>query len=263
MNVLFFQLNFATSFLDCSLIYGTSQNISDSIRAGHGGALKTSQIGDQSYLPIDKESECFNSSAGFCFKSGDLRTDLHPGLGLMQTLGLRVHNYCARRLSRLNPGWSDDRVFEETRRLTGAIFQHITYTEYLPIVLGWRFMFDYGVLPPTKGYSYDYDETLKPWTYGEWTAAAFRLHSSVYGKIALVNSSYAGPERVVKLEDHYNSAAIFRNPAHFDKLVRGYIWTRQRRVDQFYDEAVRRRLDAQILADFDSSGFFCRSAKCC
>jgi hypothetical protein len=151
---------------------------------------------------------------------------------------MRVHNYVATRLGRLNPNWSDDQLFEECRRITVAIFQHITYTEYLPVVLGWRFMVDYGILPPTKGYSYDYNDRTIPWTYAEWTAAAFRLHSSVYGKIALVNSSYAGPEKVVKLEDHYNSAALYSNPANFDKVVRGYIWTRQRRVDEFYDESV-------------------------
>lgn len=156
---------------------------------------------------------------------------------MIQTVAMRVHNYVAKRISRLNPGWNDDFVFEESRRVTVAIFQHITYTEYLPIVLGWRFMLDYGLLPPTKGYSYDYSDKVVPWTYGEWTAAAFRLHSSVYGKIALVNASYY-PEKVVRLEEHFNSAILYRNPANFDKIVRGYIWARQRRIDEYYDESV-------------------------
>lgn len=104
-----------TSFLDCSLIYGPSRNLSEELRAKQHGLLKTTTIGDQEYLPIDKEAECFKPSADFCFKSGDFRTDLHPGILLMQTLGLRVHNYCARRLGRINPYWSDDKLFEECR----------------------------------------------------------------------------------------------------------------------------------------------------
>lgn len=231
------KLNYATSFLDCSLIYGTSKNLSTELRTGSYGQLKTTQVGDQAYLPIDKEAECFKPSADFCFKSGDLRTTLHPGLTLLQTVGMRFHNFCAQRLAKMNKHWSDDRLFEECRRITIAVFQHITYTEYLPLVLGWKFMYDYGILPPTRGYSYDYNERTNPWTLAEWTAAAFRLHSSVYGTIALVNSTYQ-PERFERLDHHYNSALLYKNPNNFDKLVRGYIWARQRRVDEYYDDAV-------------------------
>jgi len=231
------QLNHQTSYLDCSLVYGTSRNESLDLRTGKYGLLKTSTVGDQSYLPLDKDAECFNSSQGFCFKSGDLRTTLHPGVTVMQTIALRLHNVCAKKLAAVNYYWDDERIFQECRKITIAVFQHLTYAEYLPTILGWRFMYDYGILPPTKGYSYDYDEQLNPWTYAEFTAAAFRLHSSVYGKIALVNDQYK-PEKVVLLEHHYNNAILFKTPSNFDKLVRGYVWASQRKIDQYYDEAV-------------------------
>lgn len=231
------QLNHQTSYLDCSLVYGTSHNDSMDLRVGKYGQMKTSQVGDQSYLPLDKEAECFNSSQGFCFKSGDLRTTLHPGVTVMQTIALRFHNICAKKLAATSPYMNDEKIYQECRRVTIAVFQHITYSEYLPIVLGWKFMYDYGILPPTKGYSYDYNEQINPWTYAEFTAAAFRLHSSVYGKIALVDEYYK-PEKVVKLEHHFNSAILFKTPSNFDKLVRGYIWSAQRKIDQYYDNAV-------------------------
>jgi peroxidase len=207
------------------------------LRTGKGGLLTTTQVGDQAYLPVDKEAECFKVSADFCFKSGDLRTTLHPGVTAMQTIALRFHNLCATELGKLSPYWGDDKLFEECRRITIAVFQHITYTEYLPMVLGWRFMYDYGLLPPTKGYSYEYDDKTVPWTYSEFTAAAFRLHSSIYGKIILADEAYK-PEKVLKLEHHYNSAMIYKNPANFDKVVRGYVWASQQKIDQYYDESV-------------------------
>jgi len=196
-----------------------------------------SKVGDQYYLPQDKDAECFNSSMGFCFGSGDFRTTIQPGITLIQIISARYHNYCAKKLQYLNPHWNDEKLYQEARRISIAVFQHLAYTEYLPILLGWRFMYEYGILPTTHGYSYDYDEYAKPWVYAEFSGAAFRLHSSIYGKIALANEHYQ-TEYEVPLEKHYNSAILYKNPHNFEKLLRGYIGTAKRKQDEYYDPAV-------------------------
>jgi len=234
-------INFQTSHLDLSLQYGRSLNSSHNLRAHKGGLVKMSKVGNQYYLPVDKQAECFNSSMSFCFSSGDPRTTIHPGMTMIQIIFHRLHNYIAKKLIAVNPYYSDEECYQEARRLNIAVFQHIVYTEYLPTLLGWKFMYDYGMLPSSQGYSYDYDENTVPCVFAEFSGAAFRLHTSVYGKIVLANENY-GAEMELPLENYYNSAILYRNPNNFDKILRGYIATSKRKHDEYYDPAITEKL---------------------
>ena len=67
---------------------------------------------------------------------GDGRVNEQPQLAAMHTVWAREHNRIVEQLAGINPGWDDERLFQEARRIVGAEMQHITFKEFLPILLG-------------------------------------------------------------------------------------------------------------------------------
>uniref|UniRef100_A0A182F4S5 Uncharacterized protein n=1 Tax=Anopheles albimanus TaxID=7167 RepID=A0A182F4S5_ANOAL len=103
------QMNAASGFLDGSGLYGTTEKEIHALRTFLGGKVDT----------------------GACLRCQE------PGaIGALHTVLLKEHNRVADQLAHLNPEWSDTTLFYETRRIVMAQIQHITYNEFLPIVLG-------------------------------------------------------------------------------------------------------------------------------
>ncbi len=80
----------------------------------------------------------------------------------MHTLFVREHNRIARELQIINPQWSDEVLYQESRRILNAQWQHITYNEFLPILLGPTYMDIYGLWPLNSGFSNDYRSDFDP-----------------------------------------------------------------------------------------------------
>lgn len=67
-------------------------------------------------------------------------------LTCMHTLMAREHNRIAKTLIQINPHWDDETLYQEARRIVIALIQHITYNEFLPILLGKDVMEKFGLL---------------------------------------------------------------------------------------------------------------------
>lgn len=144
------QMNQNTHFLDASQIYGSDLDDAADLRTFKGGFLKvTPQKGhhELDLLPPDNNAEmdCSLSKAVTgvepppevkCFKAGDFRSNENPDLAVTHTVFLRQHNKLAAELGYLNPHWEDERIYQEARRIVTAQMQHITYNEWLPVILG-------------------------------------------------------------------------------------------------------------------------------
>lgn len=104
---------------------------------------------------------------------------------------LRFHNYVAETLSQLNPQWSDELLFQEARKLVGGLIQHITYREFLPVLLGAEVMdlFELNVL--SKGYYEEYDVRADPTVANSFATAAYRFgHSLVQNSFVRTDSKH-------------------------------------------------------------------------
>ena len=69
-------------------------------------------------------------------KFGDSRGDVHPAVTVMHTVFHRLHNDLAVRLSEVNPHWNDEKLYQEARKIVGALFQHVVYSQFMDAMLG-------------------------------------------------------------------------------------------------------------------------------
>lgn len=116
----------------------------------------------------------------YCFDAGDPRSNEQISLATIHTMFMREHNRVARELSYINPYWNDERLFQEARQIVVAQLQHITFNEFLPLVVGKEKIYEYGLELEQPGRYYQgYDSKINAGVRVEFQAAAFRYGHSL------------------------------------------------------------------------------------
>lgn len=103
------QMNAASGFIDGSGLYGATEKEFQALRTFSRGKVD-----------IKACARCNEAGA----------------IGALHVILLKEHNRISEELSNLNEDWSDATLFLEARRAVTAEIQHITFNEFLPIVLG-------------------------------------------------------------------------------------------------------------------------------
>ncbi|RLU23752.1 hypothetical protein DMN91_003958 [Ooceraea biroi] len=241
------QLNTVTHYLDLSIVYGSSNDVAASLRAGFGGRLNVEVRKNRQFPPQsqNKTAMCdlvYESEP--CYATGDTRANQNPQLTILQIVLLREHNRVADYLAELNPHWTDETIFQETRRIVIAEHQNIAYYEWLPIFLGLMQVYENKINYDTTNYVDDYDKTVKGNVLNEHANAANRyFHSLIAGHLNLVmKERYYSPFNSLRLSDHFNRPGIIEKGNNLDDLTRGLSSQPQKNADTYFDEEITQYL---------------------
>ena len=180
-----------TAYVDASNVYGTSQTDATRLRRGQDGLLRWSEDRPgEELLPLAEGDR-------YEYVAGDGRVNEHCALIAMHTVWLREHNRLCRVLAEHYGVSGDDELFERARLLVGAQMQVITYTEFLPALLG------PDVLRPW----HDFDPEVDPGISTLFATAGYRLGHSMVGNDLLLGDG----TRPLELRDAFFAPGLVHN----------------------------------------------------
>ena len=155
----------------------------------------------------------------------------------------RNHNNLATELEKLNPHWSDETLYQEARHINIAIIQHITFNEYMPLLLGKDNIHKHGLGLYTDGYFDGYDPNIDPSNANGFATGAYRFgHSLLPSTVErwTPKHEFLGTQKLSEmLQQPYD---LFK-AGWFDTYVLGLV----NQVAQAMDEAVTAEVE----------GYFC------
>ena len=101
-------------------------------------------------------------------------------LSSLYTALLNHHNNVALELSKLNPHWSDTIIYQETKKIVVAEIQHVTYNEFLPVILGDEAVEIKDLKLVQQGFYDGYSSQYKGNTINEVATSIFPIFRTMY-----------------------------------------------------------------------------------
>merc|ERR1711988_690100 len=247
------QTDALTHWLDSSNVYGSTEKEARDVREpGNSFFLKAdnrfrTSRGGRSLLPsCDVFRNNINACGAPCNErtncrvAGDQRVNEQAGLATLHTVWLREHNRIARELENINRNWGVEKVFQESRRILNAEWQHIIYKEWLPILLGKNYTTAFDLTPLDFGYTNgigSYNEEMDPRINNEFATAAFRFgHSMMPREVPMREDAGGTINRDLNLRDVFNNVSIFKDPDVVNQIVRGQMGEASAEWDPAFNE---------------------------
>ncbi|XP_018425044.1 PREDICTED: eosinophil peroxidase-like [Nanorana parkeri] len=243
------QMNILTSYVDASQVYGSTNELANKLR-NRNNQLGLMAVNDRfndngrAYLPFSTNEEDFclqtNKTSGLpCFLAGDGRVSEQPGLTAFHTIFVREHNRIATALRRFNPSWSGETLFQETRKIIGAVTQKINYKEWLPLLLGSATS---RVLPSYRSYN----DSVNPGASNVFSLVFRMGHTMIQPFIYRLGDRYRASSNFPPVPLHltfFNTWRVVREGG-VDPLLRGLMANRAKlnRQNQILVDELREHL---------------------
>ncbi|XP_060651867.1 LOW QUALITY PROTEIN: peroxidasin [Drosophila nasuta] len=222
------QINQLTSYIDASQVYGYSTPFAQELRnlSSNEGLLRVGVHfpNQKDMLPFAAPQDGMDCRRNLdenqmnCFVSGDIRVNEQVGLLAMHTIWMREHNRIASKLREINPHWDGDTLYQEARKVVGAQMQHITYKQWLPLIVGESGM---EMLGEYRGY----DPQINPSIANEFATAALRFgHTIINPILHRLNSSFQPiPQGHLQLHKAFFAPWRLAYEGGVDPLMRGML----------------------------------------
>jgi peroxidase len=206
------QLNQITHFLDASNVYGSDDVRAAALRTNDGTGQLLISSGD--LLPFNTAGLPNAGGTGpELFLAGDVRANEQVGLTAMHTLFVREHNRLAQEIAAADPLLTGDEIYQEARRIVGALEQVITYREFLPALLG------PNALAPYVGYQ----SGTSPAIANEFSTGIYRFgHSALSPTLLRLDATLNPiPEGNLALRDAFFRPDRIVNEGGIEPILRG------------------------------------------
>lgn len=176
-------INGITAWIDGSAVYGSDEETANWLRSFVDGKLKVDENNLLPWNTIDGTYDAdFDPNAPFMaddtgrndklMVAGDLRANENIMLACLHLIFVREHNRMCDELKEEYPDWTDEELYQYSRKYIGGLIQNITFNEWLPAT---------GIkLPQYAGYN----PNLNPNITNEFSTSAFRIgHTLVNSKV--------------------------------------------------------------------------------
>ncbi|HXV66210.1 MAG TPA: peroxidase family protein [Nitrosopumilaceae archaeon] len=237
------QTNAITAFIDGSMVYGSDTVREDFLRdPTNPGKLKL--VGG--LLPVNDAMPLLPNGNGppgndpaDMFVAGDVRVNEQVGLTVIHTLFVREHNWLVDKLVETgevdendyaNENDYSDALYQNAKAIVEGEIQHITYEEFLPMILGSEMLDDWV----------SYDPNVDPRVSTEFSTAGFRVgHTMLSSELERFNE-----DGTVASGGHLSLASSFFNPQivkddGIEPILRGLVKGKSEKIDNFVIDEVR------------------------
>ena len=152
-------------------------------------------------------------------------------LACMHTLFVREHNRIARKLGEINKHWNNEKIYQETRKIVGAVLQKITYQDFLPIITG-----------PEPFPKYKYNANVNPGILNSFATAAFRFgHSLIRPTFDRLDKGFNPTGNPLPLRQLFFDNT-FINKFGIDQLLLGLLANESQTVDRQLADGILNKL---------------------